>query len=406
MTNTPAGSGASLQRTVPVLALCQALFMSVQTMGIATTPLAAHAMLGTDKSLSTLPVFATHAAVMLTTIPASLLMAKIGRRGGFTVGAIAGVLSGMVSLYAIYVQSFWLLCAGALLQGAAAAFAWYFRFAAADAAEPAQKARAISLVMAGGVLAGLIGPQTAKWAVNWLDPVVFAGVYVMVSVFSLLVMALVQLLRIPGLTPEQKAEGGRPLSEIIRQPAYIVALTSSVFGYAVMTLVMAATPLAMLACGFGFSDSATVIQGHVVAMFLPSFFTGHLIGRFGVLAIIITGAFIQLGCALINLSGIDFMNFFIANVFVGVGWNFTYVGGSTLLTSTYKPVERAKVQASHDFVVYAATAIAAGSSGLLQAGPGWTAINLAAIPLMAIVAGAATILLLRQRRASAARPAE
>jgi MFS family permease len=195
------------------------------------------------------------------------------------------------------------------------------------------------------------------------------------------------------------------LPQIVRQPAYRVALASSVFGYAVMTLTMSATPLAMLACGFGFTDSATVIQAHIIAMFLPSFFTGQLIARFGVLPIIAAGGLIEFGCAIVNLAGIGFANFLIANVLVGLGWNFAYVGGSTLLTTTYAPAERAKVQASHDFLVYAATASAAALSGLLQAKAGWAAINLAALPLMGLVVGAAVWLMARQRRLAAA-PAE
>ena len=375
-------------RNVTLLAFSQGFFMSVQSMAIATTPLAGHALLGVDKTLATFPLFLNHAGVMLTTIPASFLMAKIGRRGGFSVGALCGVASGSISVAAIYMQSFWLLCLGSLFQGMAAAFAWYFRFAAADATEPALRPKAISLVMLGGVIAGFLGPQTAKWAVHWLDPHVFAGVYVMVAIFSAIVLLLVQGLRIPQLTAAEKAQGGRPMRAIMRQPAYIVALTSSMFGYGVMTLVMSATPLAMFACGFEFQDSATVIQGHVIAMFLPSFFTGHLITRFGVLTIIAAGALIQMLCAIVNLAGIEFWNFFLANALVGLGWNFTFVGGTTLLTTTYTPSERAKTQASHDFAVYGTTATAAGLSGILQANVGWTVVNIAALPLMgAVLAG-------------------
>jgi MFS family permease len=185
-----------------------------------------------------------------------------------------------------------------------------------------------------------------------------------------------------------------------------VAVISSMFGYAVMTLVMSATPLAMLACGYGFTDSATVIQVHIVAMFLPSFFTGSLIARVGVLPVIATGAVIELGCALVNLAGIDFMNFFIANALVGLGWNFTYVGGSTLLTRTYTASERARVQASHDFIVYATTAAAAASAGFLQQRAGWTVLNLAALPVLSIVLCSALWLLLRERRDGALKPAE
>lgn len=397
-----------IRRNVILLAFAQAFFMCVQTMAIATTPLAGHAMLGLDqKHWATVPLVLTHTGIMLATIPASLLMARIGRRSGFSLGALIGIASGLLSVSAVYQQNFAMLCVGALLQGFSAAFAWYFRFAAADAADDQFRPHAISLVMAGGVIAGILGPETAKYATKWLEPVLFAGVYVMVAVYSGFVFMLVQGLRIPGLTKTQEQKPGRPMLEIARQPTYLVALTSSMFGYAVMTLVMSATPLAMLACGFKFGDSATVIQGHVVAMFLPSFFTGKLIQRYGVLPIIAWGAVIQVGCAAINLAGVDFYNFFFANILVGLGWNFTYVGGSTLLTRTYRPEERAKVQASHDFLVYATTALAAGLSGVLQAEVGWSVVNVASIPLMGIVFFAALWLMQNQRRAAAqAGPAE
>ena len=410
----PASRDASLptssyRRNVLLLAVAQALFMCTQSMGIATTPLAGHSLLGVDKSLATLPIFLNHAGIMLTTIPASLLMGRIGRRAGFTIGAVLAIVFGLLAAYAVVIRSFELLCVSALLQGSAAAFAWYYRFAAADASPDEFKPKAISYVMAGGIAAGFIGPQIAKWTVDWFAPVTFMGVYIAIAITGALSVALMQLLRIPRLTAAERAEGGRPLSEIVRQPAYIAALISSMFGYGVMTLVMSATPLAMLACGFHFADSATVIQVHIIAMFLPSFFTGHLIQRFGVLPIIATGALIQVGCALTNLAGIEFANFLLANAFVGLGWNFTYVGGSTLLTRTYRPSERARVQASHDFVVYATTATAAALAGFLQQKAGWAAINLAALPLMAIVMLTALWLGMRERReAHAARtqPAE
>ena len=393
-----------VRRNVLLLALCQAFFMCTQTMAIATTPLAAYAILGVDKSLATVPLVLVHVGIMAATIPASLLMARIGRRAGFSIGALIGIASGLIGTYAIFEQDFLLLCIGTFFQGLAAGFAWYYRFAAADMADDSFRPQAISLVLAGGVIAGLLGPETAKYANEWFSPVLFAGVYLMAAAYAVFVFLLVQLIRIPRPSKDERSKRGRPILEIMRQPTYAVALTSSMFGYAVMTLVMSATPLAMLACGFEFGDSATVIQGHVVAMFLPSFFTGKLIQRFGVLPIIISGALIQLGCSAVNLMGIDFMNFFIANVLVGLGWNFTYVGGSTLLTRTYRPEERAKVQASHDFLVYLTTAVAAGLSGLLQAQAGWAVINIAAIPLMLIVATAALWLARRERRAAAAGP--
>lgn len=391
-------STSSYRRNVAVLAVAQALFMCTQSMGIATTPLAAHSLLGVDKSLATLPIFLNHAGIMLTTIPASLLMGRIGRQAGFTIGALLAIVFGLLAAYAMVIGSFEILCVSALLQGSAAAFAWYYRFAAADSSPDVFKPKAISYVMAGGIAAGFLGPQIAKWTVDWFAPITFMGVYVAIAITGVLSVILMQFLRIPQLSAAERSEGGRPLLEIVRQPTYIAAIISSMFGYGVMTLVMSATPLAMLACGFHFSDSATVIQVHIIAMFLPSFFTGHLIQRFGVLTIIAVGALIQVGCAITNIAGIDFANFLIANALVGLGWNFTYVGGSTLLTSTYRPAERARVQASHDFTVYATTATAAALAGFLQQKSGWMAINLAALPLMGIVIGAALWLGLKQRR--------
>ncbi len=404
MTETPPAK--NFRRNVLLLAAAQGLFMTTQAMGIATTPLAGYSLLGADKTLATVPLFLNHVGIMVTTIPASLLMGRIGRKAGFTIGAFLAIVFGVMAAYAVYIRSFELLCVASLLQGSAAAFAWYYRFAAADASPDDFKAKAISYVMAGGVLAGFLGPQLAKSAVSWFEPITFMGVYVAIAVVGLLSLELMQWLRIPPLTAEDRKQGGRPMSEIARQPAYITALISSMFGYGVMTLVMSATPLAMLACGFQFHHSATVIQVHIIAMFLPSFFTGGLIKRYGVLNIIALGALIQVGCAMVNLAGIDFTNFLIGNALVGLGWNFAYVGGSTLLTSTYRPIERARVQASHDFIVYATTATAAAAAGFLQQKAGWRMINIAALPLMAIVMTAALRLSFKQRREAKAQQRE
>ncbi len=369
------------RRNVSWLAVCQALYMCVTTLAVSTTPLAGHALLEVDKAMATLPLMLYHVGIMIMTVPASLLMARIGRRAGFSLGAVIGVGSGGLSAAAIFQQDFLWLCAGLMLMGCSAAFAIYYRFAAADTVDAAFRPKAISLVMAGGVFAGFLGPQTAKYVVDWFEPVTFAGVYVMVIVYSALLLLFIQGLRIPGLTAQERKSSGRPMRLIVRQPAYLVAVISSMFGYGVMALVMSATPLAMLACGFDFNSSATVIQAHVIAMFLPSFFTGYLIGRFGALLIIACGVLMQGVCALVNAAGLEFMNFFIANVLVGLGWNFTYIGGSSLLTQTYQPSERAKVQASHDFMVFAMTASAAGLSGLLQAKVGWSILNLTVLPV-------------------------
>ncbi len=395
---------SSYRRNVPLLALAQGMFMTVQAMGTVTLPIAALAMLEPKwQWLATMPLFLNHAGIMAVTIPASLLMARIGRRWGFTIGATLSVLFGVCAALAVWMRSFELLCFAAFLKGSAAAFAHYYRFAAADVSPVHLKSRAISYVLAGGVAAGFIGPELAKYTVDWFAPVTFMGIFVALSLVAAASMLILQALQIPPLSATEKAKGGRPLKEIARQPAFVTAVMSSMFGYAVMTLVMTSTPLAMVACGYGFRESATVIQWHIIAMFLPSFFTGHLIQRFGVLPIIATGALIELGCALVNLAGVDFWNFLIANVLVGLGWNFAYVGGTTLLTRTYEPVERAKVQAAHDFTVYATTATAALASGVMHASAGWTVINVATLPLMLTIV-LATVWLAAKQRAGRRQP--
>jgi MFS family permease len=393
------------RRNVAVLAGAQALFHCTQVMAIATTPLAAYSLLGADaKIYATVPIFLTHFALMATTLPAALLMGRIGRRPGFSIGALSGICGGLVSFFGIWWQSFPLLCLGGMLQGASAAFAWHYRFAATDMASPEFRAKAVSLVMAGGIVAGLAGPQLAKWGVALFQPVLFAGVYLGVALLSALMLLLVQAVRIPAPAPAAAGDGGRSMREIARQPAFLIAVLAAMIGYAVMTLVMSATPLAMQACGFGFGDSATVIQVHVLAMFVPSFFTGHLINRFGVHRILAAGAIIEIGCALVNLHGISFWHFTLANLLVGLGWNFCYVGGTTLLTTTYTPAERAKVQGTNDFLVYASTALAAGASGTLQATAGWSTLNSLAIPALCVrLAGIAWLAMVQNRAASTAR---
>ena len=387
---------SSYRRNIPLLAFAQVLFMTVQSMGTVVLPLAALAMLD-EKRWATVPLFLNHAGIMAMTIPASLLMAKIGRRWGFSIGATLSFSFGVTGAVAVLWQDFLLLCVAAFLKGAAAAFAHYYRFAAADISPPALRPRAISYVMAGGVAAGFLGPELAKYTVDWFAPITFMGVFVALSMVAVASLVLLQGVSIPPLTATEMAKGGRPLTEIAQQPAFITAVISSMFAYATMTLVMTSTPLAMNACGYGFRENATVIQWHIIAMFLPSFFTGHLIQRFGVLPIIATGAIIELGCALVNLAGVDFWNFLSANILVGLGWNFAFVGGTTLLTRTYEPVERAKVQAAHDFTVYATTATAALMSGFMQASLGWTVINLATLPLMTAIVLATVWLAVKER---------
>lgn len=387
-----------INRNVVLLGFGQAFSNSLQALGITTTPLVAFMMLGADKSLATLPLVFTHLGMMIATIPASFLMDRIGRRAGFAVGSLIGIIAGFVGIWAVFEQSFWMLCLTALLQGVSVSFSWYYRFAAADCAPPALKARAISLVLFGGILSGIMGPEAAKWSKDLFAPVTFAGVYAMYGVMCVINLALLSFLNIPAPTKEERSEPARPMLEIARQPAFIVAVVSSMMGYGVMTVLMSATPLAMQGCGFTFSDGATVIQFHSISMFAPALFTGYLITRWGVLTIIGIGAAMLLACVLVAMNGISFQHFLVANILVGFGWNFCFIGGTTLLTTVYRQSERAKTQAAHDFLQYTMTAGTAGFSGVILAGAGWSHVNLLALPMVVIALLAPIWLYSRQGR--------
>jgi hypothetical protein len=311
-----------------------------------------------------------------------------------------GIAGAAVCCLALWLYSFWLLCAGVLVLGVYNAFGQYYRFAAADAASYEFKATAISLVLTGGLVGGIIGPELSKHTRD-LFPVPFLGAYASLIVFCLITMALLAFIRIPSPTAAERHEPVRPLLRIMAQPAFIVAVTGSALGYGVMNLLMTATPLAMGLCGHPYSSAATVIQWHVIGMFAPAFFTGSLIRRFGVLKIMLAGVVFEALCVGIALSGVQVANFWWALLLLGLGWNFLYVGGTTLLTDCYRPSEKAKTQGIHDFLVFLTTATSSFSSGLLMNRNGWDTLNYAALPFLAAI-GAAIAWLALQRRAAVA----
>jgi hypothetical protein len=289
-----------------------------------------------------------------------------------------GVVGSAVCSYAIVAASFWLLCLGMFLMGSYTAFGKYYRFAAADAAQPSFRAKAISLTLAGGLVGGVIGPELAKYTRTSVVDYTYLGSYISLGVVCLLAMLILTRLDIPKLTEEELKDSGRPLGEIMRQPVFIVAAMSAMLSYGIMNLMMTSTPLAMHAHEHHFNDAAFVLQWHMIGMYAPSFFTGSLIQRFGVLNVIVVGIMFLLG----------------------VGWNFMYVGGSALLTECHTPAERAKTQAANDFMVFATMAISSMSSGLLLNKNGWSAVNYGTIPFL-LLATAATFWLMWQRRAAA-----
>ena len=333
------------KRNVLLLAVCQALYISGTSLMIATAPLVGR-MLADDPGWATAPLAVHHGGVMSATIPASLLMRRIGRRAGFMLGTVVGSVGALITVQAIFDQSYWGFCLGVFVIGWFNGFAIFYRFAAADTASPDFRPKAISLVLAGGLLAAVIGPELAKHTLDWLAPVFYAGSYLSLVGLYAISFCILAFVRIPTMSAEERRESGRPLLEILRQPACIVAILAAAASYGTMSLVMSPTPLAMLACGFSNVDALTVMQAHIVGMYLPAFFTGHLVSRFGARSVILAGVALIAVCVAVNLSGIAFMHFAVALFLNGVGWNFMFVGGSSLLTEVHTPAERPSCRAS------------------------------------------------------------
>jgi len=391
---------AKQKHNVAVLAALQALLFTNNSTAIALNGLAGYA-LAADKSLATLPVTGWVVGGALTTFFASLLMKRIGRQAGFTVGASVGMIGAAICCIALYVANFWLFVTGTTVFGVYNAFGQYYRFAAADAATGDFRARAISYVLAGGVVGGIVGPTVSKWT-KALLPTMFLGAYLTLILFLVVVLVVVRLLDIPPPTESEAREPGRPLAEIAAQPTFIVAVLGAALGYGVMNLLMTATPLAMSVCGHPYSAAATVISSHVVAMFAPSFFTGDLVRRYGALNVMLVGAALNLGCLGVALGGVEIANFWWALVLVGVGWNFLYIGGTTLLTESYRPAEQAKAQGANDMLIFLTLATSSFSSGMILERNGWHILNYAAIPLVLASGGAVLWLMLKRRRAAIA----
>jgi MFS family permease len=384
---------------VLVLSSCQATLQITGATMVSVTGLAGFA-LADDKAFATVPLTCYVFGSAFTTIPASFLMKHVGRRGGFQCGTALGVLGSAVCSYAIVAASFWLLCFGMFLMGMYTAFGKYYRFAAADAAHESFRAKAISLTLAGGLFGGVIGPELAKHTSNAFADYSYLGSYISLGVVCLLAMLILTRLDIPELSESEKQHSGRPLGVIMRQPVFVVAALSSMLSYGIMNLMMTSTPLAMHAHQHHFNDAAFVLQGHMVGMYAPSFITGSLINRFGVLNVILAGIVLLFICIGSALAGTMIINFWVAMFLLGVGWNFMYVGGSALLTECHSPAERAKTQAANDFMVFTTMAISSMSSGLLLHQSGWHAVNLGSIPFL-FLATVSTLWLMWRRRAAA-----
>lgn len=385
----------STTKNIWLLAGCQAMLLSTSPTVIALAGLAGLA-LAPSTVLATLPVSFWVLGGLLATYPASLHMRKVGRQRGLTHGALVGVGAALVSAAALWSASFSLLCGGALLFGIQHAVGQYYRFAAADSVHGPARGRAISLVLAGGMVGGLLGPYSSRFTVELLEPR-FAGAFLSLMAFALVSAALLRLTRLSEPAPNAAAASARPLAAIALQPKFLVAALAGAVGNGVMIFLMTATPIAMDSHGHSYGDAAAVISWHVVAMFAPALFTGALIGRFGPLPIIAAGAALNIFAVVVALSGHGVAHFWWSLVLDGLGWNFLFVGGTALLTETYRPEERAKAQGFNDFVMFAFTAIASFSSGMIMSASGWSAVNLAALPFIGC-ALAAVAWLARLRR--------
>lgn len=370
---------ASIRRNVILLSLCQALFMTGTSMVITVTALAG-AVCAPVPALATLPLSLQFVATMATTVPASFIMRRYGRRAGFVIGSLVGGVGGVLNVFALQWGNFVLFCIGSALIGVLAGFAVYYRFAAADSADDENRPRAISWVLAGGVIAAFTGPNLARVTADAFAGAAFSGTFAALAALQIVTVGLLCFVDIPRLTAEERKDQGRPLGLILRQPAAVVAIVAAVAGYSAMTLVMTATPLAVVGHRLQFADAAFIIQWHVFAMFAPSFFTGHIIKRLGAVAVIALGALAIVLCVAVNLRGTTLAHFVVALVALGVGWNFMFIGGTALLTSVIAKPEQAKVQGLNDFLVFGFVALASLSSGAAYLSLGWQAVNLGALP--------------------------
>jgi MFS family permease len=408
MTHTDFGTDAGAHKrakfNVTVLVLAQAILGSQMPMIFTIGGLAGQT-LAPNPCYATLPISLIVLGSMLAANPLSMIMQRYGRRVGFFVGALGGALGGAVGAYGLYLHSFEVFLIGSLLTGIYMSAQGFYRFAAADTASEAFRPKAISYVMAGGLASALIGPQLVKVTAQSMV-VPFMGTYLAIIVINVFGSALFLALNIPK--PETRSADapiGRSRWEIMKTPTVAVAMICAMVSYALMNLVMTSTPLAVVGCGFEQNTAADVVSAHVLAMFIPSFFTGHLIARFGTTKIVAAGLFILACAGAVALQGVNVENFFLALILLGVGWNFGFIGATTMLASAHNPEEKGIVQGMNDFFVFGGVTVASLSSGGLMncsgGSPveGWTAVNIAMVPFLTLAGGALIWLAMQKRRA-------
>jgi MFS family permease len=367
------------KRTILLLAVAQALYSSCIITVFATAGLVG-LNIAPSPAWATLPITTFVLGSMFTTVPASLLMQKLGRKPVFLFGAGVSIIGAALAVWSIMHANFQAFCFATALQGVFQATSGFYRFAAAEAADDDNKSIAISWVLTGGVIAAVAGTLISNSTSDLITPFAFAGSYAAAAVLALINAGVITFLRIPKPSHTHVGGEARRWRELLRQPRMIVAMAAAMVSYALMNLMMTAAPVAMIGCGFTKSDASWVIQWHVLAMFVPSFFTGQLIKRYGAEKMTALGMVMLMGAAVAGLAGITFTHFAVALVVLGLGWNFGFIGGTTMLTNTYRPSERGKVQAANDLGISILMAIASSSSGFILADWGWHAVPLAIFP--------------------------
>ncbi len=382
------------RRNAIVLAVAQALAGGNNTVIVASASILG-AMLAPDKGLATLPITGMVVGMWVGTLPVGALARRYGRRFALQSGSFFGVLSGLISYVAAMQGHFWLLVLGTFCGGLYAAAHQSYRFAAADTASEAYRPKVVSWVLVGGVFAAILGPQIVIFTKDLLSPHLFAASYLGQSACALLAAAVLQLVNIPPLHA-RAAAAARPLADIVLTPRFIVAVACGVASYSMMNMMMTSAPLAMVGCGHSVTDASLGIQWHVLAMYAPSFITGSLISRFGVGRVTTLGLALIAAAALVGLDGITVAHFWTALVLLGLGWNFSFIGATNMVTECYRPEERTKVQAFNDFLIFGSMAIASFSSGQLLEKLGWAAVNEVVLPTVA--AAAVLLLWLKLRR--------
>ena len=385
------------RRNAIVLAVAQALAGGNNTVIVATTSILG-ALLAPEKGLATLPITAMVFGMWLGTLPVGALARRYGRRFALQSGSVFGVLSGLISFVATMQGSFAVLLAGTFCGGVYAAAHMSYRFAAADTASDAYRPKVVSWVLAGGVFAAVIGPQIVIFTKDLLQPHLFAATYLGQSACAVLAAAVLQFVRIP-LVPRHATEAPRRLSHITLTPRFVVAAACGVASYVTMNLLMTSAPLAMVGCGHSVTDATLGIQWHVLAMYAPSFVTGSLIVRFGVERVTGLGLLLILCAAAVGVAGITVAHFWTVLILLGLGWNFAFIGATTMITQCHRPDERTKVQAFNDFLIFGSMAVSSFSSGQLLEYFGWQAVNEVVVPTV-FVAGAMLVWLRLRHRPS------